>query len=493
MAELPEIVFASSDPVQSRKITGWIEEGILRPLIPRAYTSNLLDEPSVITRKNIWHLLSNLFPGFLISHRTALEYQISPKGNIYLTASARRVYRWPGVNIRIAEGLEPLETDTAYYGTLYASSIERACLENLSSSRIIEGEKRTVGQEVIERRLLDILNTRGEDTLNALRDHAREIAGVLNMPKEFDRLDHIIGSLLSTKPSRHLKSQVATAYALGEPYDSGRIELFNILAAELRARVFAQYPEKTRKQTLFSHFAFFESYFSNYIEGTTFPVEEALDIVYHEKMIPLRTEDTHDIRGTFRICADRKEMQIIPSSAEDLILILRRRHAAILSGRPDKYPGAFKSKTNRAGDTVFVEPQFVIGTLKMGFKSYYALEDPVARALFMMFLVSEVHPFADGNGRIARIMMNAELVHHGYTKIIIPTVYRDDYMLALRKLTRQSDSVVYVRMMLRALEFSHWLDPDSIDRLRGQLEQSNAFKEPDADVSVLRWNENPKA
>ena len=28
----------------------------------------------------------------------------------------------------------------------------------------------------------------------------------------------------------------------------------------------------------------------------------------------------------------------------------------------------------------------------------------------MMFLVSEVHPFVDGNGRIARIMMNAELV-----------------------------------------------------------------------------------
>ena len=27
-----------------------------------------------------------------------------------------------------------------------------------------------------------------------------------------------------------------------------------------------------------------------------------------------------------------------------------------------------------------------------------------------MFLISEVHPFDDGNGRIARVMMNAELV-----------------------------------------------------------------------------------
>jgi Fic family protein len=26
----------------------------------------------------------------------------------------------------------------------------------------------------------------------------------------------------------------------------------------------------------------------------------------------------------------------------------------------------------------------------------------------MMFLVSEVHPFTDGNGRVGRVLMNAE-------------------------------------------------------------------------------------
>ena len=31
----------------------------------------------------------------------------------------------------------------------------------------------------------------------------------------------------------------------------------------------------------------------------------------------------------------------------------------------------------------------------------------------MMFLVAEVHPFADGNGRVARVMMNAELIAGG--------------------------------------------------------------------------------
>lgn len=76
---------------------------------------------------------------------------------------------------------------------------------------------------------------------------------------------------------------------------------------------------------------------------------------------------------------------------------------------------------------------------------------------YMMFLVSEVHPFLDGNGRIARVMMNAELSAKGLSRIIIPTVYREDYMGALRKLTRQRIADAYVGMLLRAYEFSSTL------------------------------------
>src|SRR5690606_24879099 len=104
--------------------------------------------------------------------------------------------------------------------------------------------------------------------------------------------------------------------------------------------------------------------------------------------------------------------------------------------------------------------------------------EPFAKAAYMMFLVSEVHPFLDGNGRIARIMMNAELSARGLSKIIIPTVYRDDYMGALRKLTRQRIADPYPRMLLRAYEFSSTLAGDSIDELEAHLVESNAFKDP---------------
>lgn len=479
MNDLPEIIFSSSDPVDSRRIGQWIDEGRLRKIIPRAYTSNLKDDLEVIVRRNIWMLISRLFPGSLVSHRTAIEHTMSLKGNIYLTSSSRRVYKWPGITVRFAAGPAPLDTDTPYYETLFVSTFERACLENLSPSRESDGEKRTVNQDIIENRLLDILNTRGEEAVNEVRDNARIIAQKLEMPKAFERLDQIIGALLATRPIVVLASKNAKAHYIGMPYDSGRIELFHTLELALRKKTFAAYPAKSLNALSFRNLAFFEAYFSNYIEGTTFLVEEAMKIVYEDAIIHLRIADTHDIKGTYAICSDKNEMQRIPDSLEKMIELLRTRHRVMMAGRQEKNPGAFKSVMNRAGETVFVEPAFIEGTLAEGFKIYHSLLDPVARALFMMFMISEVHPFEDGNGRIARLMMNAELVHADYSEIIIPTVYREDYLLTLRRLSRKSDPEAYINMMLRALEFSHKLDPEDLEQLQLQLEASNAFSEPE--------------
>ncbi len=485
MSELPEIVFATSDPGESRRLGQWQKAGLIRPIVPRAYTSNLTDSLDRIVRRNIWILVSRLFPGALISHRTAIEHTISPANNLYLTSSSRRTYRWPGVTLRFAIGHPPLETDHLYYDTLHVSSLERACLENLTFSREVEGEKRTIGQDIIERRLMDILQTRGETALNQVRDNARTIAASLDMPASFERLHVIIGALLSTRVHKTLISPQARALSIGEPYDSHRIDLFQTLASSLHTLTFRKYAEKTKENNTFSNFAFYEAYFSNYIEGTTFLVEEARDIVYNDAIIPHRLSDSHDIRGTYALCSNRGEIKKTPVSIPSLMEMLRSRHEILLGGRPEKNPGAFKLKPNKAGDSIFVMPDLVSGTLKEGYAIYNSLQDPVARALFMMFMISEIHPFDDGNGRIARLMMNAELVHAGYTRIIIPTVYREDYLLALRRLTRKQDPRVYIEMMIRALEFSHWLLPNDLDQMEQQLISANAFLEPEE--GVLKW------
>jgi len=94
-----------------------------------------------------------------------------------------------------------------------------------------------------------------------------------------------------------------------------------------------------------------------------------------------------------------------------------------------------------------------------------------------MFMISEVHPFLDGNGRIARVMMNAELTSKGHSKIIIPTVFREDYLGGLRQLTRRREPGTYIRMMQRAQLFSATIYGEDIDQIQEILRASNAFEE----------------
>ena len=178
-------------------------------------------------------------------------------------------------------------------------------------------------------------------------------------------------------------------------------------------------------------------------------------------------------------------MRRTPSASDDLIDILQDRHRVMMAARPDKNPGIFKMQNNHAGDTHFVDYTLVRGTLRKGFEYYQALDNAFARSLFMLFMISEVHPFADGNGRISRIMMNAELVAANQSKIIIPTVFREDYLNALRRLTRRNDPNVLIRAISRVRQFSARIQGDDFETTRNYLEQCNAFK--DADGYILKF------
>jgi Fic family protein len=315
--------------------------------------------------------------------------------------------------------------------------------------------------------------------LNKLRDAAREIASELDMADEFQRLDAIIGALLTTKPSKILTSTVAEARALGEPFDSQRLNLFGTLMAALNEREFENLPDPNETEEAYNNFAFFESYFSNYVEGTEFEVDDARQIIETRTPMPARNADSHDVLGTYYIVSNRKEMSVTPTSADHLLEILQHRHRIMMSARPEASPGLFKTQNNRAGETHFVDYQQVRGTLKKGFEVYSALRHPFARALFMLFMISEVHPFADGNGRISRIMMNAELTAVGQSKVIIPTVFRTDYLSALRQLTRKDNPEKLINAILRVRKFSYNLCGNDFNAMRDYMQRCNAFHEED--------------
>lgn len=483
---LQEIIVGSSDPKISKQISKLVEGGKVRKIAPRLYSSNLSDPVEGIISRNLFLILGRLYPGAILSHRSAFEFQPTEAGHVFLTYSYTRKGKLPGITLRFLKGHSPVEGDNKLSGELFVSQKARAFLENLQSSKNSDGSSKCLGLAQLEAKLEQIIRVNGEDELNKIRDKARAIAAELNMEKEYGKLNRIISALLTTHSSNILSSPIAVARALGFPYDPGRMKLFEGLFRELKRREFKRIPERNISDKSIHNFAFFESYFSNYIEGTVFEIDEAKRIIETNKPLRSRNEDSHDVLGTYHIVSNRREMSVTPNSSEEFINILSYRHKILLNARPDKNPGLFKDRNNFAGNTSFVDFNLVKGTLIQSFDFYRALEHPFSKATYMMFVLSEVHAFLDGNGRIARIMMNAELASAGQSKIIVPTVFRDDYLGSIRKLTRQGDSDPYIRMMEKAHDFSGNIFGDDMGEMEEYINQCNAFSEPtEAKLNII--------
>jgi Fic family protein len=67
------------------------------------------------------------------------------------------------------------------------------------------------------------------------------------------------------------------------------------------------------------------------------------------------------------------------------------------------------------------------------FELLEAESEPQVRAALGHFLFVYIHPYMDGNGRLARFLLNLMLVAAGYVWTVIPVEQRKDYMNALEQ------------------------------------------------------------
>ena len=462
----------------SREVHRRVASGQLRKLASRLYTSNLADPAEAVVRRNLWSIAAGYFPGAVVADRTALELAPASDGSVCLVAAKGKDIELPGIVLRVRRGAPAQEDDRPFMGqALHLSSPARAYLDNLRASRARGGGvARTLARSELETRLERMMAQAGIEGLNRMRDDARRLAPALNRAAQQETLDRIIGALAGSREA-DLSAPAARARARGRPYDSDRVALFENLAAAAQRSSEPSLPPKPRDGTGHATLAFFEAYFSNYIEGTEFTVDEAEEIVFKGHVPRDRPADAHDILGVWRLVSDPAEMRRVPATAGQFMDILRRRHAIVMQGRPDVSPGRFKNRPNRAGPTLFVAPEAVQGTLERGFAICRDLPLAFQRAVLMHGLVAEVHPFADGNGRLARIMMNAELVSSNEERIVIPTVYRGNYVAALRALSAGNSAEPAVRTLAYARRFTAAVDWAGLAETAEQLRACNAFEE----------------
>jgi hypothetical protein len=329
-----EIVFTTSD--DSATLSRAIGRGEARRIGRGIVTTNVRAPLDQVVRRNWAPIAAHLVPGATVVDRTFFDGGPAADGTVVLDvgpAGTRRTaaITLPGLRIVTRPGPGPIAGDVPFTHGLHYSGQVRAYLDNLKPSRARGSIRRTLTPGEIGERLARMMTAGGPDAVQRLRDDARELAPTLDAEDEARTLDQIIGTLFGTRDAP-LRSRTAKAMRDGRAFDDRRITLFASLQRALLGEAPAplRMPRERDEERIF---AFFESYFSNYIEGTRFTVEQATDIVFGGIVPEQRPADAHDIQGTYELIYPPAADVRTPKTADELVSLLAERHRILMAGR----------------------------------------------------------------------------------------------------------------------------------------------------------------
>jgi hypothetical protein len=475
VSDRQSILFSSADTYKT--LSRAVRRGEAVRLGTGVYSTDTTSPPEILVRREWRTIAGGAFPHATITDRSAPN--AGPvDGVLYLVHDApARSLVLPGLTISARRGAPPQSDDVALPGGLHQASFARGLVENAIPSRArTTGVARRLSRAELGDWIDRAARFSSASELGRVRDRVRSLAPLLGVTAQAARaVDDLIGAALGTRDAPK-GSRALHQRSIGLPYDTQRVERFDLLIDALRSAAPQNRPAAPLSP---STLPFYEAYFSNYIEGTEFTVEEAEAIIYEGRVPEGRPADAHDVQATYELVSDLEEMHRTAADLTEFIDLLTHRHASFMAGRPEKRPGLFKELPNRAGSTLFVHPDLVRGTLLEGFARLDELDSAWERAVYVHYLVAAVHPFDDGNGRLARIMMNSELDRRGQSRLIIPSVYRDDYLGALRRLDRADDPSVLVDALRYAHDWTASIDFTDAATVREQLEVTHAFAPAD--------------
>ncbi len=384
-----------------------------------------------LVRHHLFDIVNQVWSDAVISGRSALAGGLPVDGVLYLVHPSPPRFaplRLPGVTVQVRIGPGPLPGDMRFPNGVALAGVTRGLVENVNlPGRPASG---TAGTAAVEDIIDELARTGGAGKVRNALTQLDVIAGNFDPAAVALVRTRLSAALGSFSGQLGVTSTRLAARLSGQPFDQHRIDLLRGLTSSLEER--APVPRNaSRDPRDRAWLPFFEAYFSNYIEGTEFDVAEARAIAIDGLIPANRPQDAHDVAATYRLAADATDSATVPKTGNELLDLLRSRHEVLMAARPEKRPGEFKERPNFAGGYRFVEPDLVTGTLIHGFALIDALIDPFARATAMMLLITECHPFDDGNGRVARLLSNAELTAAGQSRIVIPSVYRNNYIAGL--------------------------------------------------------------
>lgn len=205
------------------------------------------------------------------------------------------------------------------------------------------------------------------------------------------------------------------------------------------------------------------TYTSNWIEGNTLTRQETAlilekGITIEGKTLREHLEATNHQRaiGFIRSIVKKGHQYITEQDVKAI-------HKIILTGIEDRLAGVYRQSQVfiRGAATEPPPPQEVPWRMKklMEWLGSIQGEHPAKIAADFHLRFVDIHPFIDGNGRTARLLMNLVLLGHGYPMAIIKTEERQIYMKAIEEgiLTGSLDSFYRVIAGAVARSLDAWI------------------------------------
>lgn len=199
------------------------------------------------------------------------------------------------------------------------------------------------------------------------------------------------------------------------------------------------------------------NYNSNHIEGNTLTYGQTEILLLFGKVIgEADVRDVQEMTASnvgLRIMTEEalvKEMPLTQNFIRTLHKTLLRQDYTVYrdlpSGVPTSYvihAGQYKTRPNsvitRYGDRFeYASPEETPGLMADLVDWYNAAEregklSPVELAVLFHYRYIRIHPFEDGNGRIARLMVNYILARHDYPMIVVRSRGKKEYLEALHQ------------------------------------------------------------
>lgn len=213
------------------------------------------------------------------------------------------------------------------------------------------------------------------------------------------------------------------------------------------------------------------TYNSNGIEGNTLTLNETMLVLRDGLTIGRKTLNEHLEAINHRDAIEFVE-SLTTQSGEITERNVREIHGLVLKQIDHKYAGRYRDIEVRiAGSSHTPSAHLQLTTLMDKFAGEVLVrtdEHPVVKAALAHFGLVDIHPFVDGNGRTARLLMNLILIKEGYFPAIILKNDRQKYYNALEKAHKgQLDD--FIILVARALERTIFLYLEAIPGIASGL------------------------